>query len=204
MRRLNMERLPAPLQTLQARVLARAPALRKLGRLGWPGAVGLLALLVAGGLELGLVQHWQQQHQALETRVEQLQRQLRLQRASGTAAGPGTPEQWRASLPGPELRQQRLADLLEAAVRAGVSTPRTEHRLSVDGNAGLERLRVSMPVQGSYATLRAFLEQALRQDPALSLDGLKLRRSDPAGAELEAELQWSLHGRAALTEGGTR
>ncbi|MFN5049700.1 GspMb/PilO family protein [Roseateles sp.] len=200
MKRLNMDRLPAPLQTL----LARVPALRRLGRLGWPGALGLLALLVAGGLELGLAQRWQQERQTLESQAEQLQRQLRLQRASGAAAGPGTPEQWRAGLPGPELRQQRLADLLEAALRAGVSTPRTEHRLSVDANAGLERLRVSMPVQGSYATLRAFLEQALRQDPALSLDGLKLRRSNPASAELEAELQWSLHGRAALSEGGSR
>jgi hypothetical protein len=200
MKRLKLSSLPLPVQAL----LAPMPVLRRLGRLGWPGALGLLALLVAGGLELGLVQRWHQEQQTLEAQAEQLQRQLRLQRASGAAAAQGTPEQWRAGLPGPELRQQRLADLLEAALRAGVSTPRTEHRLSVDANTGLERLRVSMPVQGSYATLRAYLEQALRQDPALSLDGLKLRRSHPASAELEAELQWSLHGRAALSEGGAR
>jgi hypothetical protein len=192
-----MERFLAPLR----RQLARLPALR---RLGWPGALGLLALLVAGGLELGLAQRWHQEQLALTAQAEQLQRQLRLQRASGAAASQATPEQWRAGLPGPELRQQRLADLLEAGLRAGVSTPRTEHRLSVDGNAGLERLRVSMPVQGGYAALRAFLEQALRQDPALSLDAIKLRRTAPSSPELEAELQWSLHGRAALSEGGPR
>lgn len=192
-----MERLSAALR----RQLARLPALR---RLGWPGALGLLALLVAGGLELGLAQRWHQEQQALTAQAEQLQRQLRLQRASGAAASQATPEQWRAGLPGPELRQQRLADLLEAGLRAGVSTPRTEHRLSVDGNAGLERLRVSMPVQGGYAALRAFLEQALRQDPALSLDAIKLRRTAPSSPELEAELQWSLHGRAALSEGSPR
>ena len=38
---------------------------------------------------------------------------------------------------------------------------------------------------------------ALEHDPALSLDAVKLRRVSPMAAEVDAELQWSLHGRAA-------
>lgn len=185
-----------------------ATALRRaLQRLGRPGLLGLAALLLAAGLELGLARHWTQEQESLQAQAERLQRQLRRQQATaGAQASAATPEQWRAALPGPERREQRLADLLEAGLRAGLASPRTEHRLGVDAASGVERLRVSMPVRGGYAQLRGFIEAALRQDPALSLDALKLRRTAPAAAELEAELQWSLHGRAAAVaaEGGRK
>ena len=86
-------------------------------------------------------------------------------------------------------------DLDKIAIRLDLNAARTEHRLaSADG---LERLRVNMPVTGSYAQVRRFIAAALAHDPALSLDAVKLRRASPMAAEVEAELQWSLHGRAA-------
>jgi hypothetical protein len=171
--------------------------------LGWPGLLGLGALLLAGVLELGLAQPWQSETDEAQAQAERLQRQLRLQRASGMAAE-ATPAQWQQALPESALRQQRLADLLELSLRAGLSSSRTEHRLTIDATAGLERLRVSMPVQGGYVQLRGFIESALRQDAALSLDSLKLRRNAPAAAEIEAELVWSLHARHGEPEGAPR
>jgi hypothetical protein len=168
--------------------------LRGLGR---PGLLGLAALGLAAGVELGLAQRWQHEGQVLQARAEGLQRQLRVQRASGSTEAV-TPSQWQQALPEAGLRQQRLADLLELSLRAGLTGSRTEHRLSIDATAGLERLRVSMPVQGGYAQLRGFIESALRQDAALSLDSLRLRRSTPSAAEVEAELVWSLHARHAV------
>ena len=181
-----------------------APLRAATRRLGWPGACGLLALALAGVLELGLAQRWEHEQQQLDAQALRLQAQLRRQRAAGAPAREATPEQWLQQLPAGAQRQQRLADLLELALRAGLGSSRTEHRLSLDAGTGLERLRVSMPVQGSYAQLRGFIEAALRADPALSLDGLKLRRADAAAAELEAELSWSLHGRAAAPVAGGR
>ena len=90
--------------------------------------------------------------------------------------------------------QQRLADLIEMATRSGLVSVRTEHRLA--SSEGIERLRVTMPLAGSYAQLRRFVGAALAHDAALSLDGLKIRRASPQSIEVEAELQWSLFGRA--------
>jgi Tfp pilus assembly protein PilO len=104
-------------------------------------------------------------------------------------------QQWQAALPAASERQQRLADLLELGIRLELNGARTEHRLATAD--GLERLRVTMPVTGSYAQLRRFIGAALAHDPALSLDAIKLRRVSPMAVEVEAELQWSLHGRAA-------
>lgn len=172
---------------------------RELRSLGVPGLLAGLALLLALGLAL-LAQRWDAQAAQAQADADQLRSQIRLLRAAGQAqaAAPATSAQWLAALPPAAERQQRLADLLEMGLRLGLVSARTEHRLSVDAASGLERLRVTMPLSGGYAQLRQYIGAALLHDPALSLDGLKLRRASPQAAEVEAELQWSLHGRAAL------
>jgi hypothetical protein len=175
--------------------------------LGWPGLLGTAALLLALALLLP-AQRWSAQSVQLQADADELSRALRSQRAAGllngTTLAPATPQQWQQALPSAEMRQQRLADLLEMGLTMGLVGARTEHRLVIDAGAGLERLRVSMPLTGGYAQLRAFIDAALRHDPALSLDGLKLRRSSPNAAELEAELLWSLHARIDPRQGGEK
>lgn len=186
---------------MRAAVIAHlAPLKRLLQGLGGPGLAGLLALLLAAAPGL-LAQRWDTQAARLQAEVDGLRQQLRAQRAGSTSVAPATPQQWQQALPAGALRQQRLADLLELGLRQGLASARTEHRLSVDAGSGLERLRVSMPLSGGYAQLRGFIAAALLQDPALSLDSLKLRRASPLATELEADLVWSLHGRS---EGATR
>jgi Tfp pilus assembly protein PilO len=167
---------------------------RQLRGLGWPGLLGALGL--AAALALGLAaQRWDREAAALQARADTLRRTApaRDERATTEAA---TPAEWLRSLPPAAERQQRLADLLEIGLRLGLTPQRTEHRLSLDADAGLERLRVTMPLTGGYGQLRHFIEAALEHDPALSLDSLKLRRATPQAGELEAELVWSLHGRS--------
>jgi len=179
---------------------------RSLRSLGWPGAAGLLALLLAAGLAW-LGQGWEREAAASAAQADRLRAQLRLQRAAGpqvAEAAPVTAAQWWQALPPAGARQQRLADLLEMGLRLGLQSSRSEHRLSVDAATGLERLRVTMPLSGGYEPLRQYIEAALRHDPALSLDSLKLRRASPQAAELEAELQWSLHGRADSAAGSEK
>jgi hypothetical protein len=160
-------------------------------KLGWPGLAGVLALLLAAVAGVA-AQRWDARAEALQAEIRQLRARPVL---AATAAAPISVQQWQAGLPPAAQRQQRLADLLELALRLDLVSTRTEHRLSQAD--GLERLRVSMPLSGSYAQLRRFIAAALAHDPALSLDAVKLRRTSPLTADVDAELQWSLHGRAA-------
>jgi len=166
------------------RVLLRA--------LGWPGLAGLVALALAV-VAVVLGQRWDAQASALQAEAHELRAKARP--AAAALAAPVSVQQWQASLPAPGDRQQRLADLLELGIRLDLNGARTEHRLST--SEGLERLSVTMPVTGSYAQVRRFIGAALEHDPALSLDAIKLRRVSPMSADVDAELQWSLHGRAA-------
>ncbi len=160
--------------------------------LGWPGLLGIAALALAI-VAVVLGQRWDVQATKLQAEARELRTQARP--AVAAASAPISVQQWQASLPPSSSRQQRLADLLELSIRLDLSGARTEHRLS--SSEGLERLRVTMPVTGSYAQVRRFVGAALEHDPALSLDGIKLRRVSPVSASVDAELQWSLHGRAA-------
>jgi hypothetical protein len=162
---------------------------RAVSSLGMPGLAGIAALLLAVVAVL-LGQRWDAQAAALQAEVQALRAKAR----PAPAAVPVSLQQWQAALPAPAARQQRLADLLELAIRLELNAQRTEHRLA--SSEGLERLRISMPLTGSYAQIRRFIAAALAHDPALSLDGLKLRRAGPLSADMDAELQWSLHGRA--------
>lgn len=159
--------------------------------LGWPGAAGLAALGLAVVAVL-LGQRWDARAAALQAEAQALRAKARPVAAN---AAPVSMQQWQAALPIAATRQQRLADLLELAIRLDLNGARTEHRLA--SGEGLERLRVSMPLTGSYAQIRRFIAAALAHDPALSLDAIKLRRVSPVSADVDAELQWSLHGRAA-------
>ena len=177
-----------------AGVKRRARALwRSLRSLGWPGGLAALCLTVAAALALHLTPRWQDQADELAVRQAELRRSLRLQGA--TVAMVDTPAGFFAALPPAGERQQRLADLLEIGLRLGLVQVRSEQRLSVDAATGLERLRVSMPVQGSYAQLRQYLGSALAHDPALSLDVLRLRRPQRESPQLQADLIWTLYSR---------
>ena len=163
---------------------------RLLKALGWPGIAGFAALLLAV-VAIVLGQRWDAQAAALQAEAQALRAKARP--VSATVV-PVSVQQWQAALPAASERQQRLADLLELGIRLELNGARTEHRLSTA--EGLERLRVTMPVTGSYAQVRRFIGAALEHDPALSLDAIKLRRVSPLSADVDAELQWSLHGRA--------
>lgn len=169
----------------------RSALLRLRRALGWPGLAGLFALALAG-LALAASDRWDRQAATLQGEARALRAKARP--VAAAASAPVSAQQWQAALPSARDRQQRLADLLELAIRMDLNGSRTEHRLST--SEGLERLRVTMPLTGSYAQLRRFIGAALEHDPALSLDAIKLRRAGPMAAQVEAELQWSLHGRA--------
>lgn len=158
--------------------------------LGWPGIAGMAALLLAV-VAIVLAQRWDAQAAALQAEAQALRAKAR---PAVATAVPVSVQQWQAALPAASERQQRLADLLELSIRLELNGARTEHRLST--TEGLERLRVTMPVTGSYAQVRQLIGAALAHDPALSLDAIKLRRASPLSADVDAELQWSLHGRA--------
>lgn len=161
-------------------------------RLGWPAAL-------AAGLTLAAVigAAWLPREQArLDAQRQAISHQraaLQPRSAAALPADDGTA--LAASLPPDSERQARTAALLALTTELGLPWPRSEFRYQADRELGLAQYRVAMQLNGRYGALRDFVAEALRRDPALALDSLRLRR-EPNG-QLKAELAWVLHTRVA-------
>ncbi|MBC7663116.1 MAG: hypothetical protein H7276_04835 [Caulobacter sp.] len=175
---------------------------------GWPFVTGAVVLALAGGVGLGLVPALRRESEAVALdadaaahRAAQSGAALREARATGP-----TSDRFMAGFPAADVRQARVAALLALAVHHALELRQGEFQLGQDKATGLARYVVTLPLSGSYVQLRAFIEEALGTDAALSLDRLRLRRASTGAAVVEAELTWSFYMRPrdAPSDAGTR
>ncbi len=172
-------------------------AARLVERCGAAGLAGLLALAVAALVLLAfggpLVQ-------------ERTQLQQRLQRLSGSpsAAAPRHDEsaaaqlaRFHAAFPPAGSTAESLGRVQAAARRAGIVLHTGEYRLEQRPGERLQRYAAVLPVRGSYAQIRAFVDGLLVDLPHAAVDDIELRREETASAELEARLRVTLYLRAA-------
>jgi hypothetical protein len=161
-------------------------------RLGWPAALaGALTLAAV----IGAIWLPREQMQLDAQRRALAARRTALQPSKTAAVSSDDGAALAASLPPDSERQARTAALMALATELGLPWPRSEFRYQADRELGLAQYRVAMQLSGRYGALRDFVAEALRRDPALALDGLRLRR-EPTG-QLKAELAWVLHMQAA-------
>ena len=160
----------------------------------WP-AVALLCLTGAAALHLQ-AGHWRAQAEQVEAAAEMARkrnaalerRQLRIAAgAQKTEAGTAL-----AALPPLREREARLIAFLAATREVQVRLENVDLMRETDALLPVERVRLHVPMRGNYAALRALIVRVLAEDPALSLDGVRLRRGSVNVADLDAELDLTL------------
>lgn len=85
-----------------------------------------------------------------------------------------------------------LARLYGSARAAGIELRSAEYRL-IDTSGRLLRYEATLPLSGSYAQIRAFLEAVLEENPLLSLDQLNIRRKRVNDLRVEVEAVVTIH-----------
>jgi hypothetical protein len=94
----------------------------------------------------------------------------------------------------PEKIDDWLARLYGIATAKSLQLRQADYRLA-DSRYGIERYQITLPVSGSYAEIRGFLNAALAEIPVLSLDQASFRRKSAAEPRVETELVLTLHAR---------
>lgn len=94
----------------------------------------------------------------------------------------------------PPLAQlpEELGRVYALAQSARLELMQGEYRLDRRA-AGPVAYRITLPIRGSYAQLRAFLDAVLREMPIASVDALRFERKRAADARLDAQVQLTLY-----------
>ena len=161
------------------------------------GPVGLLAVAIIAATTA----FWLLCIKPLEERFERLER-----RAGGTVqqASPDGLKRISSAAPSEHVeafyrhfeRRERVEDWLAAmygmATAAGLELNSADYRLAAAKHR-LDRYHITLPVSGSYAQIRTFIEATLTQIPVASLDQASFRRKAVNDARIEADLAFTLH-----------
>lgn len=90
-----------------------------------------------------------------------------------------------------------LRDIYAAAETEKLVLERGEYRLVEETGLDLLRYQITLPVKGSYGSINAFVRRALRDVPALALDGISLQRQNAGDPAIEAQIRVSVFYRGA-------
>lgn len=165
-------------------------------RLGRPGALGAVLLLVA--LAWGLLEVWpaSRELQQLEARAA-LARERVARVADGIEVPPRLPGQRLAdlqqSLPAQQEATAAIERIYASAAREGIALARGEYALALDPQTQLARYQILLPVRGSYPQVRRFLGAVRSQLPALVLEDLDLQRKQISETELDGRIRMALY-----------
>lgn len=162
-----------------------------------PAFLGLLALnalaFVAWTLPRSLRQRNAQARAAsarAELQLEKQRSQALAERAEAIRANGADLERFYATLAGDEKQNlfQSLEAVEELAREPGLQlATRSVRREDVDG-APLERVVMTLPLEGSYAQLVGFLRGVERSKRFLTVDGVALRADAESGGSLQVDL----------------
>src|SRR5262249_2272198 len=86
-----------------------------------------------------------------------------------------------------------LRAVFDAAAAESLVIETGEYRFAREPGSKLVRYQMTLPVRGSYVSIRRFVVRALNEVPGLALDNLDLRRESVASRSVEARVLFTLY-----------
>ncbi len=171
-------------------ISVRWHARRALRALGWPGGVGLLAIVTAAA-------YWQFMLPAARADNVMLKRQLAAARPIKVAEAPSGPtkpslDDFYRFFPSIETVPDWIDKLDELAGQHKLTLAKAQYRLAPEPSLHLRRYRIDLPLTGRYLDIRQFLQAVLLAMPHAVLDDVSFERQDATQANVTAHVQLSL------------
>ncbi len=163
--------------------------------LGWPGILGLGLLVLVGGFYFSTLR-------SELSRVDDMRRHAAQARAERAASADGfeaavTPSDKLAEFYGFFPRANDLPDLLgkvfAAAAGQELQLAQGEYRVSKDNAGALTQFQLSLPVRGTYLQIRKFVDVAMVEVSALSLESIHFERQKVGDPTVDANIKFALY-----------
>lgn len=166
---------------------------RQLVNLRWVGALGVALLVVAVGLYAFGIGPAQDRLSALSAERTALAARLG---SRDEARAPVTQSSqlsnFYAFFPPTGAVPDLLGSIERAAQDNGLVLLKGEYRLTRDPQFRLTRYQVTLPLRGSYADVRGFVNDVLEDVPAAALEDLTLKREEIGEPDVEARVRFTL------------
>jgi hypothetical protein len=91
-----------------------------------------------------------------------------------------------------------LGLMMEIANKRGLSLNHGEYAIVRDSTGELRRVKITLPVQGSYPQIRQYLAELIEQVPSMSLENVQFERKDINDTDLQAKVKLVLYLRRSL------
>jgi hypothetical protein len=91
-----------------------------------------------------------------------------------------------------------LGLMMEIANKRGLSLTHGEYAIVRDSAGELRRVKITLPVQGSYPQIRQYLAELIEQVPSMSLENVQFERKDINDTDLQAKVKLVLYLRRLL------
>lgn len=167
----------------------------EIDRLGYAGIAGIALIVFAAIYWVMTLRPHAAELGALHADADVLQQRLRAAQNVAQSGKPGPAEQlaaFYAFFPQPATWPEWLGKINKAAVAKGVQLQSGEYKLERAAGAKLVRYQLTLPVQGSYGQVRAFIAEVLAQVPAAVLEEVSLKRERADSPQLEARIRFAL------------
>jgi len=165
----------------------------KLRKLGWPGWLGLLLLLVSLLLTLVLVRPQISKLKTLTADINELKTNPNINKLEIKADNQFDIEQrFYALLPQENEANNKVAEILHAATNAGIATNKVEYSYQ-SLSATLIKHQIRLPVQGSYVQIRQFINAVLNSLPTVALNDISMKRENIGSDLIEANIQFTMY-----------
>jgi Type II secretion system (T2SS), protein M subtype b len=164
---------------------------RVLARLGVLGVLGIGALIFCLPFYFGTLRPAEQDLAAQRAAAQRLQSRGPF-RAVAVDDRAEDLLRFYALLPPLEQLPEELGRVYALARAARLELNQGEYRLDQRAS-GPVAYRVTLPIHGSYAQLRAFLDSVLREMPIASIDALRFERRRAAETQVDAQVHLTLN-----------
>lgn len=158
-----------------------------------PAGIAGIGLLVAAAMAwVSTITPARHERDRLERAADQAARQLRAIDPGRTGSAREQLGAFHAFFPAAHSTPEWLAKIHAAAAKQGVQLAAGEYRVARSPGARLVRYHITLPVQGTYPQVRAFVAGVLESVPAAAVDEVSLKRDAVSSPRLEARVRITL------------
>jgi hypothetical protein len=163
---------------------------RLIDALGLTGLLAMAGLLLVAWLQWALVMPIAQERSAIDAQLAQARS------VAGKPAGMPVPDNSLANFHAHFAKQgdltDQLAKLYGIARNHELALTTADYQMSEVANLKLSQYSIVLPLRGSYAQIRGFVDEAMQELGGLAVEQINFRRKQPLDLLVDAELRLSL------------